>query len=99
MEGWLEMNTYSEDRATEAVAAAGGQQGQHHGEDHDGQPKCEAGNASLPSVGKIIVILTQHLLLQLVQIWYALSLENLSRKFIEFIINGKFPLLPSSPPV
>ena len=66
MEGWLEMNTYSEDRATEAVAAAGGQQGQHHGEDHDGQPKCEAGNASLPSVGKIIVILTQHLLLQLV---------------------------------
>ena len=70
--------TYCEYRAAEAVAAAGREQGQHHREDHDGQPYSEAGNASFPSMGELIIILTEHLLLQFVKIGNTLSFKNLS---------------------
>ena len=74
----LKRLTYCEYRAAEAVAAAGREQGQHHREDHDGQPYSEAGNASFPSMGELIIILTEHLLLQFVKIGNTFSFKNLS---------------------
>ena len=57
--------TYGEDGAAEAVAAAGGEQGQEDSEDHDGQAQGETANTSLPGVRVDVVVLTQELSLQL----------------------------------
>jgi len=92
--------TECEYRAAEAVAAAGREQRQHHREDHDGQPYSEAGNASFPSMGELIIILTEHLLLQFVKIGNTLSFKNQAAFWLDtvqenpkgyFIIN--FPSL------
>ena len=73
------LNNYHEDWAAHAVSAAGGEQGQQHGEDHDGQTQGEATNAALPRVREHIVVLTFDLLDKLVQAGNALSLKDLRK--------------------
>ena len=73
----IDIQTYCENRAAEAVAAAGREEGEHHGEDHDGQPHREAGDTSFPGVGELLVILAKHLLFQFVKIGNTFAIKNL----------------------
>ena len=69
--------SHHEDWAAHAVSAAGGEQGQQHSEDHDGQPQDEAPDAALPRVREHVVVLAPDLLDQLIQTGNALSLKYL----------------------
>ena len=72
--------TYGEDGAAEAVSAAGSEESQEDGEDHDGQSQGETTNTSLPGVRVHVVVLAQELSLQLLQAGNTLALEYLETK-------------------
>ena len=82
--------SHHEDGAAHAVSAAGGEEGQQHGEDHDGQAQGEAPDPALPRVREHVVVLALDLLHQLVQAGNTLALEDLNQKMESRVTSNVF---------